>query len=74
MKVCLLYEDRERADAEPYYDTKSIVQDLGLNTLFLASAKELTYENGELKKLEAADPYLIETLGNIMMVPLASPE
>lgn len=74
MKVCLLYEDRERADAEPYYDTKSIVQDLGLNTLFLASAKELTYENGELKKLEAADPYLIETLGNIMMVPLASQE
>ena len=74
MKVCLLYADRERANAEPYYDTKSIIQDLGLESLFLAAAKAITYENGELKKLEEADPYLIDTMRSVMMVPLASQE
>ena len=30
MKVCLLYENRERMKEDVYYDTASIIQDLGL--------------------------------------------
>ncbi len=74
MKVCLLYADRERAGTDTYYDTASIVKDLGLESLFLISAKEPLYENGELKKLEKEDPFLAETLKKVMMVPLASAE
>ena len=74
MKVCLLYADRERANTETYYDTKSIIADLGLDALFSAAAKEIVYENGEVKKLEAEDEFLAGTLKNIMMIPLASAE
>ncbi|MCR5324976.1 MAG: hypothetical protein K6E85_17095 [Lachnospiraceae bacterium] len=74
MKVCLLYEDREWAKDEKYYDTASIIHDLGLNTLFLAAAKKLIYENGAVKSVEKEDPYLVETLKNIMMIPLTKKE
>ena len=43
MKVCLLYADRERATDASYYDPKSIIQDLGLESLFLVASKEMTY-------------------------------
>ena len=72
MKVCLLYENRERAANAPYYDQKSIIQDLGLSAVFSAAAKELTYENGELKQVEAADLFVLETFRNVMMTPLLS--
>ena len=42
MKVCLLYGDREQANREPYYDTGSIIRDLGLEVLFRAAAQRLT--------------------------------
>ena len=48
MKVCLLYKDRERSNETAYYDTESIIKDLGLKTLFLSAAKKLVYENGEV--------------------------
>ena len=50
MKVCLLYEDRERVNEKTYYDTASIIRDLGLKALFLAASKKLVYENGEVKR------------------------
>ena len=74
MKVCLLYENRERAANAPYYDQKSIIQDLGLSAAFSAAAKELTYENGELKQVEAADLFVLETFRNVMMTPLLTEE
>ena len=74
MKVCLLYENRERAANAPYYDQKSIIQDLGLSAVFSAAAKELTYENGELKQVEAADLFVLETFRNVMMTPLLTEE
>ena len=74
MKVCLLYADRERATDAPYYDTRSIIQDLGLESLFLVASKEMTYEDGAVKKVEEKDPYLIESLRKIMMIPLTSQE
>ncbi len=74
MKVCLLYEDGERTNEESYFDTASIIKDLGLKALFLAAAKKLVYENGEVKKAEKEDPYLMETLRNVMMTPLHTKE
>ena len=74
MKVCLLYKDRERSNETAYYDTESIIKDLGLKTLFLAAAKKLIYENGEVKHVEKEDTYLMETLRNVMMTPLESEE
>ncbi|MCR4584149.1 MAG: hypothetical protein K5686_00350 [Lachnospiraceae bacterium] len=74
MKVCLLYEDRERSNEISYYDTASIIKDLGLKSLFLAAAKRLVYENGEVKRSEKEDAYLIDTLRSVMMTPLESAE
>ncbi|MCR4960207.1 MAG: hypothetical protein K6A74_02045 [Lachnospiraceae bacterium] len=74
MKVCLLYRDKERAEEESYYDTASVIKDLGLKTLFLSAAKRLIYENGEVKSVEKEDPFLMETLRNVMMIPLSSAE
>ncbi|MBO4415268.1 MAG: hypothetical protein J5824_04710, partial [Lachnospiraceae bacterium] len=74
MKVCLLYEDREWTKEEKYYDSASIIQDLGLKALFLVAAKRLIYENGAVKGLEEEDVYLTETLRSVMMIPLCSKE
>ncbi len=74
MKVCLLYADHERGRETFYYDTESIIQDLGLDALFLAAAKEVIYDDGEVKKLENEDIFVLETLRNAMMVPLKSKE
>lgn len=74
MKVCLLYEDREWAKDERYYDPASIIQDLGLRALFLAAAKRLVYENGIVKSVDKEDTYLLETLKSVMMIPLTTRE
>ncbi len=72
MKVCLLYEDRERVNEAAYYDTASIIQDLGLKALFLAASKKLVYEDGKVKRSEKEDPFLIDTMRSVMMTPLRS--
>ena len=75
MKVCLLYEDIERNNREKYYDTASIVKDLGLKSVFSAASKKLIYDrNGELQKSDDPDQYLAETLKAVMMTPLYSKE
>ncbi len=74
MKVCLLYISKERSDDKPYFDTASIIKDLGLKHLFVSAAKRLIYENGAVKSVEKEDTYLMETLRNVMMVPLHSEE
>ena len=74
MKVCLLYKDREKAEGETYYDTASIVKDLGLKTIFLNAAKRLVYEGKKIKNLEAEDPFLMDTLKTVMMTQLATAE
>ncbi|MCR5249193.1 MAG: hypothetical protein K6E50_01155 [Lachnospiraceae bacterium] len=74
MKVCLLYEDREKSNEATYFDTASIIKDLGLGTLFLSAAKTLVYENGEVKTVGKEDPFLMDTLRNVMMTPLFTKE
>lgn len=74
MKVCLLYEDRERVNEESYYDSASIIQDLGLKAIFLISSKDLIYENGEVKKVDKEDQYLVDTMRKVMLTPLETKE
>jgi DNA mismatch repair ATPase MutS len=71
MKVCLLYEDVERDNREKYYDTASIIKDLGLRSIFDAASKKLIYgRDGHLVKADDPDQYLQETLKAVMMTPL----
>lgn len=41
MNACLLYENKDWSNVEPYSDASSIIQDLGLKTLFDAASKEV---------------------------------
>ena len=71
MKVCLLYEDVERDNRDKYYDTPSIIKDLGLKSIFDAASKKLIYgRDGHLVKADDPDQYLQETLKAVMMTPL----
>lgn len=74
MKVWLLYRQREWENNGCYSDCQSIVQDLGLNTLFTAAAKELEKEDGKVKLVQEADAFIVETMKQVMMVPLRTEE
>lgn len=70
MNTYLLYRDRDWNYIGRYFDDRAIVQDLGLETLFLASAKKLEIEDEKVKFIHEADPYLQETMKKVMCVPL----
>lgn len=70
MNTYLLYRDRDWNNTGRYFDDRAIVQDLGLETLFLASAKKLEIEDEKVKFIHEADPYLQETMKKVMCVPL----
>lgn len=74
MNVYLLYPQKDWVNTESYFDSQSIVQDLGLKTLFSAAAKGVIKENGEVKSIEDADSYLYETMKKVMLVPLHTKE
>ena len=74
MKAFLLYRQREWVNTGRYYDYKSIVQDLGLNTLFTAAAKDMEQEDGRVKLVQEADTFILDTMKQVMMVPLATEE
>ena len=74
MKSCLLYETTDRMSDAPYFDAKSIAQDLGLKALFLAAAKEVIYENGQVAKIGKEDSYIQDSMRRVMMIPLRSRE
>lgn len=74
MKAFLLYKQKEWVNSGRYYDHKSIIQDLGLNTLFMASAKDMEKEDGEVKLVQEADAFIVETMKQVMLVPLATEE
>lgn len=74
MKVCLLYPDREWNNLGVYYDAKSIVQDLNLNTLFLCAGKEVVTDKGKVTHIQKEDKYICETMKRVMMVPLHTEE
>ncbi len=74
MKTCLLYEDNDYLTDSPYFDSKSIIQDLGLNTLFLCASKKVIYEKTFVKSVKKEDPYILKTMQKVMMIPLRTEE
>lgn len=74
MNSFLLYKDREWGTEAGYLDTSSIVQDLGLKTLFSMAGKEVIWEQQQVKKIEPEDRYLVETMRKVMTVPLQRKE
>ena len=54
MNTYLLYAHKDWVNVENYFDHQSIVQDLGLKTLFSAAAKGVVKENGEVKTITDA--------------------
>lgn len=74
MNLFLLYKDTDRLFADPYFDGKSIVQDLGLKALFLAAAKEVIYENDRVKCVSKEDLYIQDTVRKVCLIPLKNEE
>ena len=72
MNVYLLYRDREWAGIKKYFDSKSVVQDLGLKTLYTNAGKDVVFENGNVKKILEQDPYIVDTMSKVMVAPLVS--
>lgn len=74
MKVQFLYKDKDWMNVKSYSDSGSIIQDLGLKTLFSISAKEVIREKGEVASVSQEDKFLALTMQSVMMVPLESEE
>ncbi len=74
MKACLLYSQKEWENTSRYVDEKAIAKDLGLNTLFLAAAKEIQWEDGKISLIQEPDPFLADTMKKVMLVPLKTAE
>ncbi|MBP5532549.1 MAG: hypothetical protein J6X68_01110 [Lachnospiraceae bacterium] len=74
MNVYLLYKDREWAGIKKYYDAKSIVQDLGLKTLYTNAGKDVVFENGSVKNIKDQDAFIYDTMSKVMVAPLISKE
>lgn len=74
MKVNLLYSQKDFTGTEGYFDWNSIVQDLGLDTLFAAGAADVVWKNGKVMYVQREDEYLKETLKRVMRVPLKNRE
>ncbi len=74
MKVRLLYEYKEWKGNRPYYDCSSIVNDLGLPTLFRVASRDQEQREGAVLTAAQADEHLGKTLEKVMLVPLTTPE
>lgn len=74
MNAYLLYPEREWSNEGRYSDDRTIIQDLGLKTLFSAAAKEIEKEEGKIKLIREADPFLEDTMKKVMMIPLKTEE
>ncbi len=73
MKAHLLYSDKEWINVTPYFDQKSIIQDLGLRILYMMAGRKVVAE-GTTKAIDAPDTFIEETMKKVMMVPLESEE
>ena len=74
MNAFLLYKDREFVGATRYFDAKSIVQDLGLKTLYMNAGKDVVFENGVAKQIKEQDPFISDTMSKVMVSPLVTKE
>lgn len=74
MNVNLLYENKDWNSTKSYFDWSSIVQDLGLETLFDAAKRDVVMKNGRVLYVEHEDPFLAQTMKKVMRVPLETEE
>jgi len=74
MNVFLLYPNREWVFSGQYYDARSIIQDLELNTIFSTAATDIISDKKKLPVIGKEDPFLFETIKKVVMVPLHSSE
>ncbi len=74
MNVHLLYTSREWKGVNEYFDSKSIVNDLGLENLFRAASRDQEREEGNIQTITDADEHLGNALRRVMTVPLRTPE
>ena len=74
MNAYLFYPNSAWRSEGSYDDMKSIIQDLGLDTIFRIAAQSVELENGEIKRVLEPDPFLVETMRKVMMVPIADKE
>ncbi len=57
-----------------YFDTKAIIEDLNLQVLFKAAARNQEEQTGTVQALGAEDKYLAEVMEEVMMAPLKTKE
>lgn len=74
MNTFLLYRDMDWKSPEKYFDYSSIVQDLSLHILFRMGSRKVIYERDMVKEISATDPFLQETMKQVMGVSLHTPE
>ncbi len=74
MKTYLLYPDKEWIDVKPYFDEKSVIQDLGLRILYMMAAREVVWEGDNVKEISIPDTFIEETMKKVMVVPLETEE
>ncbi len=70
MKSYLLYPEKEWVNNTSYFDDKGIIQDLGLRILFMMAARDVIWENDEVKSIGMPDHFIEQNFRKIMMVPL----
>lgn len=74
MNVRLLFPDREWKGVVAYFDSNSIVNDLGLHVLFQSASRDQERSEGNVQTISAADSHLSNVLKRVMMVPLENAE
>lgn len=74
MKAYLLYPQKEWINTKPYFDEKSVIQDLGLRILYMMAARKVIMEGETVKAIDKPDSFLEETMKKVMLVPLESAE
>lgn len=70
----LLYEDKDWNNVKRYVDDKTIISDLNLTTLFRICAQAVIWKDGNAEKVSQADPYIEQTMRQVIMVPLRTRE
>ncbi len=72
MDVYLLYEEREWKKDGGYFDSASIIKDLGLDILYSAASHNQDEQEGGRRQLAGQDPFLGDVLRKVMMTPLTN--
>lgn len=70
----LLYQDKDWKHVKRYEDDNTIIDDLNLKFLFRTCAQTVVWKKGNVEKVLPPDPYIEQTMRQVMMVPLRTAE